>query len=131
LASAGPVEPLHRYFLTPDADAEVEELGEICEAAGMLWAATAGVVLSRGGETLPLPGLPDHRLLTRGSPIVTAAARELANSCTHTSFLAPVPADDQQGLVRVTALDCARPDLDDLSQPFSSPRLGTSAASGP
>jgi hypothetical protein len=163
LATAGPAEPLRRYFLTPDADAEVEELGlsgsrppmlaadipfplpevrawaehllpagfrgglaaglfsrtgrhvgflsllsddphrpdrlaarliaavapviadgldrarEIGEAARMVGAATAGVVLSRGGDTLPLPGLPDHRLLTRYSPIVTAAGRELAD----------------------------------------------------
>jgi hypothetical protein len=56
-------------------------------------ASTPGAdVLTRGGDTLPLPGLPglpDHRLLAPGSRILATAARELADTDTHVTFLAP------------------------------------------
>jgi hypothetical protein len=87
---------------------------EISETAKLVEAATAGVVLDRAGDILPLPGLLEHRLLTRDSPILTAAVRELTHSRAYASFLAPVPGSDREQLVRVTALDCAVPDLDDL-----------------
>jgi hypothetical protein len=199
LATTGPAEPLRSYFLTPEADAEVDQLGlnrwrppllvgeipiplpelrawaehllpagfrdglaaglftptgrhvgflsllsedprrpnridrrivaavtsviadeldrttQISETARIVEAAAAGVVLTQGGNTLPLPGLPDHRLLTHGSPILTTAARELADTGAHISFLAPLPGSDREPLVRVTAFDCAVPDLDHLS----------------
>jgi roadblock/LC7 domain-containing protein len=198
LATAGHAEPLRQYFQTPEADAEVEQLGlhrsrppmlaseipvplselhawadhllpagfrgglaaglftpagrhvgflslltedstqlsrthlaavaavtelvahgldrarEIAASARIVNAASAGVVLTRGGDTLPLPGLPDHRLLAPGAPILAAAAQELADSDTYITFLAPTIATGDDGLVRVTALDCARPTLDHL-----------------
>jgi hypothetical protein len=56
-------------------------------------ASTPGAdVLTRGGDTLPLPGLPglpDHRLLAPGSRILATAARELADTDSHVTFLAP------------------------------------------
>jgi hypothetical protein len=197
LATTGPADPLRRYFSTPDADAEVEQLGlnrsrppmlvgeipiplpelrawaehllpagfrgglaaglftptgrhvgflsllsedprrpgradrrivssvtsviaeeldrtvEIAETARVVEAAAAGVVLTRGGDTVPLPGLSDHPLLMHGSPVLTTAARELADSRRPISFLAPTPGGEC--LARVTALDCARSDLDHLS----------------
>jgi hypothetical protein len=89
---------------------------QIAEIARIVEGATAGVVLTRGGDTLPLPGLPGHRLLAPGSPLLAAAARELAGSDTYTTFLAPTTQPDDDGrLVRVTALDCARPELDHLA----------------
>jgi hypothetical protein len=89
---------------------------EIAEIARIIEAARAGVVLTRGWDTLPLPGLPGHRLLAPGSPILAAAAQELTDSDTYTTFLAPTTQPDDDGrLVRVTALDCARPTLDHLS----------------
>jgi hypothetical protein len=93
-----------------DRTREMGQITRIIEAAG------AGVVLTRGGDTVPLPGLPGHRLLAPGSPILAAAAQELAGSDTYTTFLAPTtqPSDDGR-LVRVTALDCARPELDHLA----------------
>jgi len=94
---------------------ELDRTMQISETAQIVGAATAGIVLTRGGHTLPLPGLPDHRLLTRGSPVLTTAARELADTRAHISFLAPLPGSDRDALVRVTALDCAVPDLDHLS----------------
>jgi DNA-binding NarL/FixJ family response regulator len=88
---------------------------EIAEITRIVQAAFAGVVLTRGGDTLPLPGLPDHRLLAPGSPILAAAAREVADTDIYISFLAPAGDTGDERLVRVTALDCARSDLDHLS----------------
>jgi hypothetical protein len=200
LATAGAAEPLRRYFQTPEADAEVDQLGlhrrrppmlaseipvplaelrawgdyllpagfrgglaaglftpggrhvgflsllsenpsrpgpadraaiaavtgviahgldrarEIAATAQIIEAAGAGILLTHGGDTLPLPGLPGHRLLSPGSRILAAAAHELADSDTYITFLAPTTGTEDHGrLVRVTALDCARPALDHLS----------------
>jgi DNA-binding CsgD family transcriptional regulator len=89
---------------------------EIAETARFIEAAGGGVVLTRGGDIVPLDGLPDHRLLAPGSPILAAAARELTDTDAYVTFLAPT-IDSYAGdgrLVRVTALDCARPPLDHL-----------------
>ena len=91
---------------------DLDRSRDIAETAQIVEGATAGVVLTRGGAVLPLPGLPDDRLLAPGSPILAVAADELANSGAYTSFLAPGPGGE---LIRVTALDVARPDHDHLS----------------
>jgi hypothetical protein len=94
---------------------DLDRTRDIAETARIVGGAGAGVVLTRGGDVLPLPGLPGDRLLVPGSPVLTVAADELATSGAHTSFLVPPPGTDAADLVRVTALDCARPDLDHLS----------------
>jgi hypothetical protein len=94
---------------------ELDRTRDIAETARIVAGAGAGVVLTRGGDVLPLPGLPDDRVLVPGSPVLVVAADELARSGPYTTFLAPVPGTDGGQLVRVTALDCARPDLDHLS----------------
>jgi hypothetical protein len=88
---------------------------EIATIARIVGTAEAGVVLTRGGEVHPLPGLPDDRLLAPGSPILAAATQELSAGGPYTAFLAPRTGPDGERLVRVTALDCALPDLDHLS----------------
>jgi hypothetical protein len=88
---------------------------EIATIATIVGTADAGVVLTRGGDVLPLPGLPDDRLLAPGSPILTAATHELSAGGPYTAFLAPAAGTDGERLARVTALDCALPDLDHLS----------------
>jgi hypothetical protein len=93
---------------------DLDRTRDIAETARIIEKASAGVVLTRGGDVLPLPGLPDDRLLAPGSPILTIAADELADSGTYTSFLVPAPGAGGE-LIRVTALDCAHPDLDHLS----------------
>jgi hypothetical protein len=199
LATAGAAEPLHRYFESPGADAELEHLGlnsaqrpvlaselpvplpeisawgeyllpagfrggvagalfastgrhvgflsllaedperpspadrrilgavtrviaddldrtqEIARIARIIGTAHAGVVLTRGGDALPLPGLPDDSLLAHDSPILAAATRELSAGGPYTAFLASVTGPDGERLVRITALDCVLPDLDHLS----------------
>lgn len=94
---------------------DLDRTRDIAETARIVENASAGVVLTRAGDVLPLPGLPGDRLLARGSPILTVAADELADSGAYISFLAPVPGTGGEQLVRVVALDFARPDLDHLS----------------
>jgi hypothetical protein len=94
---------------------ELDRARDIAESARVVAGASAGVLLTRGGDALPLPGLPDDRLLMPGSPVLAAAADELAVSDAYTSFLAPASGADGRTLVSVTALDVARPDLDHLA----------------
>jgi hypothetical protein len=94
---------------------DLDRTRAVAETARTIVRADAGVLLTRGGGVLPLPGLPDDRLLVPGSPILTVAAEELARSGAHATFLAPPPGTDGEQLIRVTALDFARPDLDHLS----------------
>jgi hypothetical protein len=181
LATAGTAEPLRRYFQTPEADAEVDQLGlnrhrppmlaseipvplselhawtdhllpagfrgglaaglftpggrhvgflsllsenpsrpspadreaiaavtaviahgldrtrEIAATTRIVEAASAGVVLTHSGDTLPLPGLPDHPLLAPDSRILDTAAQELARSNTAITFLSPWPGPRTNG----------------------------------
>ena len=94
----------------------VDRTQQIEETARAVEAADHGVVLTRAGDVVPLPGLPDHRLLSAGSRILSAAAHELARSEGYAGFLAPT--DERDGgaerLVRVTVLECAVPALDHL-----------------
>lgn len=84
---------------------DLDRRHDITETARIVAKACAGVVLTRGGDVLPLPGLPDDDLLAPGSPVLTVAADELANSGAYTSFLVPAPDTGGQQLIRVTALD--------------------------
>jgi hypothetical protein len=59
---------------------DLDRTQDIAETARIIEKASAGVVLTRGGDVLPLPGLPDDRLLVRGSPILAVAADELATA---------------------------------------------------
>jgi hypothetical protein len=88
---------------------------QMAESARIVVAARAGVVLTRGGSILPLPGLPGDRLLAPGSPVLATVAHELATTRTYVSFLVPAPegaSDDD--VVRVTGLNSAEPALDHL-----------------
>jgi hypothetical protein len=93
---------------------DLDRTQEIATIARIVGTAEAGVVLTRGGDALPLPGLPDDRLLAPGSPILAAATHELSAGGPYTAFLAPAAGPDGERLARVTALDCALPDLDHL-----------------
>src|SRR3954468_15690537 len=94
---------------------DLDRTQEIATIARIVGTAEAGVVLTRGVDALPLPGLPGDRLLTLDSPVLGAATGELSAGGPYTAFLAPAAGPDGERLARVTALDCALPDLDHLS----------------
>ncbi|MGY1740607.1 MULTISPECIES: helix-turn-helix transcriptional regulator [unclassified Blastococcus] len=94
---------------------DLDRTRDIAATARIVAKAGAGVVLTRAGDVLPLPGLPDDRLLAPGSPILGVVAEELADSGAYVSFLAPTPGTGGDQLIRVTALDFAQPDLDHLA----------------
>jgi DNA-binding CsgD family transcriptional regulator len=92
-------------LLTASIAAAVDPLRSLAAIAGLVEQAAAGIVLAPSGAVLPLPGLPDHRLLSPGSAVLAAATLQLAEGGPHASFLArlPEPADTQTH-ARVTVL---------------------------
>jgi DNA-binding CsgD family transcriptional regulator len=69
----------------------VDPLRSVSTVARLVQGAAAGIVLAPSGAVLPLPGLPDHRLLAAGSGVLAAAAAQLAEGNPYGSFLAPLP----------------------------------------
>jgi AraC-like DNA-binding protein/DNA-binding CsgD family transcriptional regulator len=85
----------------------VDPMRSISAAAQIIANAQAGVVLTRGGDTLPLPGLGTHPLLGAGSPVLTVAAQQLADGSSYASFLCPYAGPEIEGShIRVTVLAC-------------------------
>jgi hypothetical protein len=101
--------------LTTVIATNLDRTRDIAETAQTLQKASAGVVLTRGGDVLPLPGLEDDRLLRPGSPVLRVAAEELAKSGPYISFLARTPDSQSEQLMRVVALDFSRQELDHLA----------------
>lgn len=91
--------------VAPFVAAAVDPMRNISAVASIVGGATAGVVLTAGGNTVPLPGLPDHRLLTPGSAVLAAARSRLAGGCMAATFLC---AHDEAGTswLLVRALRC-------------------------
>jgi DNA-binding CsgD family transcriptional regulator len=83
----------------------LDPLRSLSTIAGMVHQAAAGIVLTPSGAVLPLPGLPDHRLLAPGSGVLAAATVQLAEGGPHASFLTP-PADAEgaEAHARITVL---------------------------
>jgi hypothetical protein len=94
----------------------VDRMRTIRAAAGLVHDATAGVVLTRGGNTLPLPGLPAHPVLAAGSSALAAAAERLDAGDAYAVFLhpAPGPVHDAGALLRISVLDCSGEGADHL-----------------
>jgi DNA-binding CsgD family transcriptional regulator len=92
----------------------VDPMRALSTISGMVHEATAGIVVAPSGAVLPLPGLPGHRLLTRGSGVLAAADAQLAEGGPYASFLAPLPGGDgrdgAESHARITVLT-SPPDL--------------------
>jgi len=82
----------------------------IAAAVRIVRDARAGIVLTRAGNPLPLPGLPTHRLLTPGSGVLTAVTERLAEGDLHATFLSPRASDTKDAdHARITMLPCPAP----------------------
>jgi hypothetical protein len=93
----------------------VDRMREIRAAARIVADAVAGVVLTRAGSALRLPGLPGHPVLAAGSPVLAEAAERLDAGHTHAVFLHPSPDATATGeLLRISVLDCRGDDVDHL-----------------
>ena len=71
---------------------DLDRSPDIAGPPGSSRARGAGIVLTRGGGVLPLPGLPDDRLLAQGSPVLVVAADELATAAHTPPSSSPRPA---------------------------------------
>jgi DNA-binding CsgD family transcriptional regulator len=99
--------------LAPLVATAVDPTSSITAAARVVRDAEAGMILTRAGNALPLPGLPGHPLLTTGSQVLAVVAQQLARGPRHVTFLVPDTRPGTAGShLRVSALDCAgrRPD---------------------
>jgi len=93
----------------------VDRMRTIRAASRVVRDAVAGVVLTRGGNTLPLDARPHGRLLTAGSPVLVEAAERLDAGDAYATFLHPCPGDGTTGvLTRISVLDCRGEDVDHL-----------------
>ena len=93
-------------LLTPTIAAAVDPLRSLGVLARMVSRATAGAVLTRAGHPLPLPGLPSHVLLRRGSRLLPVALEELGGH-QNASFMCPFrERDGASRQVKVTVLSC-------------------------
>jgi hypothetical protein len=90
-------------WLAPTIAAALDPLRALGTLARIVADADAGVVLTRGGSTLDLPGLPWHPVLAPASPVLAVAAERLAEGTEYTRFLAPQPGPEG-GWLRITAL---------------------------
>jgi DNA-binding CsgD family transcriptional regulator len=104
-------------LLTTSIASAVDPLRSLATITGLVRRAAAGIVLTPFGAVLPLPGLPDHRLLAPGSGVLAAATVQLAEGSPYASFLAALPSMDgadsterPETHARITVL-AAPPDL--------------------
>jgi len=94
-------------LLSPIIAQAVDPLQTITETTKIITDAEAGVVLTRAGSVLALPGLPAHPLLAAGSAVLTAVAERLDFGRIYSSFLCPHPSGGGAARhVRVTVLAC-------------------------
>jgi DNA-binding NarL/FixJ family response regulator len=94
----------------------VDRMRTIRAAASIVHDAVAGIVLTRGGNAVPLPGLPDHPVLAVGSPALAEAAERLDAGAAYATFLHPAPdtAAGAPSLVQVSVLNCPGEGADHL-----------------
>ncbi|MBF9134581.1 response regulator transcription factor [Plantactinospora sp. S1510] len=94
-------------MLTPLIADAVDPMRSLVTLSRIVADAQAGVVLTRAGNVLSIPGLPGHPLLAIGSAVLEVAAASLTEGSGYHSFLCPHrPAGGTEGHVRITVLPC-------------------------
>ncbi|MEV4624981.1 LuxR C-terminal-related transcriptional regulator [Micromonospora sp. NPDC049523] len=94
-------------LLAPVIADAVDPMHSLVALSRIVINAQAGAVLTRAGNALPLPGMPEHPLLRADSAVLRVAASGLAEGDVHMSFLCPYRLPDgSDGHVRVTVLPC-------------------------
>jgi DNA-binding CsgD family transcriptional regulator len=92
----------------------VDPMRDLLPAARLVHGALAAVVLRPDGRTDALPGLPDHPLLSAGSPVLATAHATIDQGHTYSSFLWPVGGSHApDGHCRITVL-ASSDDVSDL-----------------
>ena len=87
--------------LRPILVTALDRLPSFAAAAQLTGDTMAGIVLTRSGRGVRIPGLPTHPLLREGSPVLALAGRHARAPGTASSFLSPWAG----ALLRVTVLD--------------------------
>lgn len=94
-------------MLAPMIAHALDPMRSLTAAVKLVRNAQAGIVLTRAGNALPLPGLPTHALLTPGSDVLIVGLERLTQGDRHATFLWRCPGDEAAGRhVRVTVLAC-------------------------
>ncbi|ROP28346.1 LuxR C-terminal-related transcriptional regulator [Couchioplanes caeruleus] len=94
----------------------VDPMRSITTLAALVGDAVAGVVLTHTGDTVAVPGLPGHRLLTPGAPVPTEAATCYADGDTRAAFLTPSrQTHAAPGYLKATMLACPDQSPHDLT----------------
>jgi hypothetical protein len=96
--------------LRPIIATALDRLPSFAAAAQLTGDAVGGVVITRAGRGVRIPGLPTHPLLVEGSPALTVARRFVRARGTVSTFLSPWAG----GLLRVSVLDCRDETADHL-----------------
>jgi hypothetical protein len=96
--------------LRPIIATALDRLPSFAAAAQLTGDAVGGVVITRAGRGVRIPGLPTHPLLVEGSPALTVARRFVRARGTVSTFLSK----GAGGLLRVSVLDCRDETADHL-----------------
>ncbi|WP_422772712.1 LuxR C-terminal-related transcriptional regulator [Plantactinospora sp. WMMC1484] len=94
-------------LLAPVIAEAVDPLRSVATLSTVVSDAVAGVVLTRSGGVLPLPGLPEHPILRSGAPVLGAAAERLVDGEPYGAFLCRDDSHTPDGrYVRISVLTC-------------------------
>ena len=93
--------------VAPMIAAAIDPITSVTGLAGLVADAQASAVVGPHGVIHPLPGSPQHPLLTTGSEVVTIASERLRTHRSPSAFLYPYPGEQPDDYLRVTVIACS------------------------